>query len=97
MKHKNLDLKKLLNEKIMYYIKKVKTKNVLLLPDDEFPIANSIKHIYFNFKKSNRISSGIGVKFHFDYKNPKIFYPINHHSFHYYNLKTRILKKLKIR
>ncbi len=87
--------KKKLSDKIMYGLKKVKTKNVLLLPDDEFPIANSIKDIYFNFKKSNRVSSGIGVKFHFDYKNPKLFYPINHHSFNYYNLKNKEAKKIE--
>ena len=87
--------KKKLSDKIMYGLKKVKTKNVLLLPDDEFPIANSIKDIYFNFKKSNRVSSGIGVKFHFDYKNPKVFYPINHHSFNYYNLKNKESKKIE--
>ena len=87
--------KKNLIDKIIYGLQKVNTKNVLLLPDDEFPIANSIKDIYSIFKKSKSVSSGIGIKFHFDYKSPKVFYPINHHSFDYYNSKKKEAKKIE--
>lgn len=87
--------KKHLTDKIIYGLQKVKTKNILLLPDDEFPIVNSIQDIYSNFKKDTNISSGIGIKFYFDYRNPKIFFPINHHSFKFYNLKNKESKKIE--
>lgn len=81
--------KKDLLNKIIYGLKKVKTQNVLLLPDDEFPIVNSIRNIYSIFKKNKKISTCIGIKFYFDSTNPRIFYPINHHSFTYYNSKNK--------
>jgi len=77
--------KKDLCSKIILGLNKVKTKNILLLPDDEFPIFNSIKDIYLKYKKNRKISSAIGLKYYFNDANPKVFYPINHHSYDYYN------------
>jgi hypothetical protein len=87
--------KKDLISKIICGLREVKTKNILLLPDDEFPIVNSIIDIYSDFKKNTNISTGIGIKFYFDHTNPRIFFPINHHSFEYYNSRNQDNKKIE--
>jgi hypothetical protein len=72
-------------DKINHGLSYIKTDNILLLPDDELPIFSSIIHIYNQYKKNKKISSAIGLKYYFNYFNPKVFFPINHHSFDFYN------------